>query len=109
MNWIALAAIEELETNQAVAIARGTDHYCVVLLPGGTVAVFDDRCSHANCRLSGGVVRDGTLECPCHGAIFTLDSGTPIDGPARSPITKHDVRVEGRRVFVAAGTPVRNT
>jgi len=39
----------------------------VVYRSGGSTAVATDRCPHRGARLSNGVVRDETLECPYHG------------------------------------------
>ncbi|MGB3303042.1 MAG: Rieske (2Fe-2S) protein [Gordonia sp. (in: high G+C Gram-positive bacteria)] len=58
----------------------------------GTFEGFTATCTHAGCALSG--VRNGLIECPCHGSKFRLD-GTVEAGPAEKPLKKVPVRVDG--------------
>lgn len=73
-------------------------------LPSGHVAVahmefrlfaFDDECTHAGCLLSEGHVdeREGTVTCTCHESVFDVETGEPLDGPARDPVRVYAVRV----------------
>jgi 3-phenylpropionate/trans-cinnamate dioxygenase ferredoxin subunit len=72
-------------------------------LPAGRVAVahmehrlfaFGDECTHQGCSLSEGGFddREGTVECPCHGSVFDVETGEPLDGPAQDPLPIHPVR-----------------
>ena len=66
-------------------------------LPTGLVAVahvearvfaFSDECTHAGCSLSEGTFddREATVECACHGSVFDVETGEPIEGPAQDPV-----------------------
>lgn len=69
---------------------------------GDRVHAIGDRCSHADFALSEGEVSedDCTIECPKHGALFSLESGEPLSLPATTPVPVYDVRVEGDDVLV---------
>jgi 3-phenylpropionate/trans-cinnamate dioxygenase ferredoxin subunit len=62
----------------------------------GTLYAIEDRCSHDNGTLAeGDLDQDScTVECPRHGAIFDLRTGTPKTLPAYVPVETFDVRVE---------------
>ena len=81
-------------------------------LPGGRVTVahvearlfvFADECTHAGCALSEGTFddREATVECPCHGSVFEVETGEPIGGPAQDPLPVHQARLVDGWVEVA--------
>ena len=66
-------------------------------MPGGRVAVahvehrlfaFGDECTHAGCSLAEGEFDDRgvTVACPCHGSVFDVETGEPVEGPAVDPV-----------------------
>jgi 3-phenylpropionate/trans-cinnamate dioxygenase ferredoxin subunit len=72
-------------------------------VPVGRVAVahmehrlfaFGDECTHQGCSLSEGDFDDraGTLECPCHGSVFDVETGEPIEGPAQDALPVFQVQ-----------------
>ena len=62
----------------------------------GTLYAIEDRCSHDNGTLADGELDQEacTVECPRHGSIFDLRTGTPKTLPAYVPVETFDVRVE---------------
>jgi cytochrome b6-f complex iron-sulfur subunit len=58
-------------------------------------------CPHANCTAAW----DGTqteFVCPCHGSRFSPE-GAVVQGPAATPLSTYEVKVEGDQVLVKAG------
>ena len=47
----------------------------LLIRAGGRVRALHDRCSHRGCSLAGGRLEGDTIECPCHGSIFSLEDG----------------------------------
>ena len=49
---------------------------------------FGDECTHMGCSLAEGSFDDrtATVECPCHGSIFDVETGEPVEGPARDAL-----------------------
>jgi 3-phenylpropionate/trans-cinnamate dioxygenase ferredoxin component len=82
-------------------------------LPTGRVAVahmehhlfaFGDECTHQGCSLSEGEFDDrgGTLECPCHGSVFDVETGEPVEGPAQDVLPVFQVQEIDGWIEVAA-------
>ena len=57
-------------------------------------------CTHAECPLSDGWVDGRALRCACHGALFDLVTGDPLEGPASAPIRVFETRVASGRIEV---------
>jgi 3-phenylpropionate/trans-cinnamate dioxygenase ferredoxin subunit len=69
----------------------------------GTLYALDDTCSHDEGSLSEGLVLDGEIECPLHGARFDLKTGKPSCLPAVLPVKTYPVRVSGEDVEIDVG------
>jgi len=67
---------------------------------GGRVCALSDRCTHAGGPLSEGTIQAGTVKCPWHGSVFSLEDGRVKQGPARSPQPAYETRVVEGRVEV---------
>ncbi len=76
---------------------------CVVHV-GDEWFAIGDTCSHAEFSLSEGDVwpDECEIECPKHGAMFSLRTGEPQTLPATRPVPTYAVRVEGEDVIVDA-------
>jgi Rieske Fe-S protein len=64
----------------------------------GTYLGFSPVCTHQGCKCDS--VRDGTINCPCHGSAFNLD-GSVKQGPATEPLAARTVRVEGDSIVAS--------
>lgn len=67
---------------------------------GDTAYALADRCSHAEASLSEGEVFGLEVECPRHGAVFDLATGSARSLPATKPVAVYRTLVEGGDVFV---------
>ena len=78
-----------------VAVGGGvifTADKVVVTQPSkGVFRAFDVTCTHAGCPVDE--VTD-TINCPCHGSMFSLEDGAPVGGPAEAPLATKDVTVK---------------
>lgn len=63
---------------------------------------LDDTCSHAKVSLADGIVEEDDLaiECPRHGALFSLETGEALTLPAIRPVASHPVEVRDDGVYV---------
>lgn len=77
--------------------------------PGGPIAVFrvgddyfalDDNCPHRAGPLSEGVVTNGAVRCPWHGARFDLRTGAALEGPTTRAVPCHRVLVENGEIVL---------
>jgi nitrite reductase/ring-hydroxylating ferredoxin subunit len=64
---------------------------------------FADECTHAGCALSEGEFDDraATVECQCHGSVFDVETGEPLEGPAQDPVAIHQARLVDGWVEIA--------
>lgn len=67
----------------------------------GTLYATDEICSHAYASLAEGFLDGETIECPLHGATFSIKTGEALTPPAVEPLATYAVRVEGDDVLVA--------
>ena len=67
---------------------------------GVTWYAFEVWCTHAECPLTDGWLEGDSVRCACHGALFDLGSGLPLEGPAEDPIRVFGVRERAGRVEV---------
>ena len=58
-------------------------------------------CSHETFTLEGGMVQDGCIVCPYHGAEFCLADGSVKAPPAWEDIRTWPVRVEDNLISIA--------
>lgn len=100
-EWMSVLSEGELpEETPTHAGAAGAG--ILLLRSQDRVFALADRCSHRGCALHEGTVREGTVECPCHGSIFRLDDGSIVRGPARAPQPTFEARIFEGMVQVRA-------
>jgi 3-phenylpropionate/trans-cinnamate dioxygenase ferredoxin component len=63
---------------------------------GGEILAIEDRCSHDDGPLVEGTMDQSrcAVECPRHGSVFDLRTGTPLNLPAYQPVDTFPVTVE---------------
>lgn len=66
----------------------------------GTITALHNRCAHRGGPLSDGEIKDGTVTCPWHATVFSLEDGSVLDGPSTFPQPTFDVRESGGRIEV---------
>ena len=77
-----------------------SEHEVVVTQPEeGTFRAFSTSCTHEGCPVDA--VADGQIQCPCHGSRFSIEDGSPVEGPAESPLEEVQIRVDGDSVVLA--------
>jgi Rieske Fe-S protein len=64
---------------------------------GDTVQGFSAVCTHQGCTVTG--VQDGQIVCPCHGSLFSAQTGAVTSGPATRPLAKVAVEVRDGAVY----------
>ncbi|MFI1758705.1 Rieske (2Fe-2S) protein [Streptomyces sp. NPDC020571] len=93
----------ELTATGDVPIAGGkilTEEKIVVTQPEkGEFKAFSAVCTHQGCIVSD--VRDGTIDCACHGSRFSAADGSVVRGPATKPLPGKRITVRGNAVRLA--------
>ncbi|HEX6500611.1 MAG TPA: Rieske (2Fe-2S) protein [Micromonosporaceae bacterium] len=76
-----------------------TERVVVTQPSAGQFKAFSAVCTHAGCVVA--TVRDGTINCPCHGSKFGIADGSVQHGPARRPLPSRQVTVTGDTITVS--------
>lgn len=66
---------------------------------GGEVFAFSNVCTHADCELSGGALKEQVVTCWCHGSEFNIKTGEVKTPPAEKPLPIYKVKVENGEVW----------
>jgi 3-phenylpropionate/trans-cinnamate dioxygenase ferredoxin subunit len=92
---------ESLENGKAVHVDVDGVPVAVVRIDDEVFAIHD-KCSHADVRLSDGIVWCETrqLECIRHGSAFDLQSGHPDTLPATVPVPVYAASVVNGEVMI---------
>ena len=98
---IRVASIGEIADGASLRVEVDGARLVVVHVADNWYAL-GDRCSHAEASLSEGQVDSEAcaIECPKHGAMFSLLTGEPASLPATRPVPTYGVRVDGDDVLV---------
>ena len=92
----------ELATTSEVPVGGGvilTDEKIVITQPTeGEFKAFTAVCTHRGCTVN--TVTD-TINCRCHGSMFSIETGEPVGGPAPSPLAEKPLVVRGDSIDLA--------
>jgi 3-phenylpropionate/trans-cinnamate dioxygenase ferredoxin subunit len=66
----------------------------------GKIHAIDNDCTHDGGPLSEGVVSDGCVVCPWHGAEFDLGTGKALTPPAVEDVRSYRVVVSGDDISI---------
>lgn len=100
-GFLPVARLADLPDGELIAVdAPDGQPVCLVNL-GGVIYALHDRCSHQEFPISAGaLMKDGTIECPLHGARFDVRTGRVCLGPALDDIARYTVRLERDTILV---------
>lgn len=103
MEFFRVAAFAEVPDGEVRAYDTPSGRVAVAHVENRVFA-FGDECTHQGCSLSEGELddREATLACPCHGSVFDVETGEPVEGPAVDPVPVFFVRIEDEWIEVSA-------
>jgi nitrite reductase/ring-hydroxylating ferredoxin subunit len=94
-----VGALDDFPPGEARYAEVGDLAVCVARV-GDEVFAVHDTCTHALESLSAGWVDEDRIECPRHGAYFSLRSGEALTPPATKPLPTLPAVVRDGRVLV---------
>jgi nitrite reductase/ring-hydroxylating ferredoxin subunit len=103
VEFLRIATLAEIPTGEVRAYDTPAGRVAVAHIENRLFGIGDE-CTHAGCSLADGKLdeKEATVECACHGSIFDVETGEPVDGPATDPVGVYAVRIESGWVEVAA-------
>ena len=96
---IEIGTSNDLKVNQMKLLHFGNKRVVLARTENG-FAAFDDRCTHRGGSLADGVLMCGTVQCPWHGAQYSVNDGTVKAGPAKIPIVTYTLREDSGKLFI---------
>lgn len=99
MVRVQIAPIADIPEASGLRVEIG-EHQVAMFRIGDDVYALGDRCSHAEASLAEGEVFDDEVECPRHGAAFSLATGEALTLPATKPVPVYGVDIEDDVVFL---------
>jgi nitrite reductase/ring-hydroxylating ferredoxin subunit len=92
-----------LGTTSEIPVGGGkifTSEKVVVTQPtAGQFKGFSAICTHLGCTVDK--VADGTIDCPCHGSMYSVKDGHVVHGPAPKPLPAKNITVSGGKITLA--------
>ncbi|HSH41302.1 MAG TPA: non-heme iron oxygenase ferredoxin subunit [Arenicellales bacterium] len=99
-DWIDVAPEQEFKPGER-RIVDVDDVEVAVFNVGGIFHAIEDVCTHDGGELASGELRGEVIECPRHGAQFSVRTGEVLAPPAYEPVAVYPVRVENGMVQVS--------
>jgi nitrite reductase/ring-hydroxylating ferredoxin subunit len=95
-----IARLSQLPVGAAMTFRYPTaeDTCVLVRLEEKRLVAFDQACTHLSCPVIPRVA-ERRFVCPCHHGSFDIESGTPVAGPPRRPLTRIRIDVAGDRIL----------
>lgn len=97
------AAPSGLTTTADIPVGGGkifADEEVVIVQPSeGEFLGWSTVCTHQGCAVSS--VEDGSIVCPCHNSLFSIEDGSPTAGPASAPLEEIALTVDGDSISLA--------
>jgi len=98
-NFIQVADITDIDLNQSVSVEVGGQAILICNTENGVFAV-EDRCTHTDIPLCGGLIVENLISCPVHGAVFDLSDGSVQAPPAFEDLETFEVKIEDTSISV---------
>jgi len=97
----AIAKLSDIAVGQSLNFQSADGTPAVLFRTKSGVFAYSRVCTHQGCSVEF-KSKTSTLSCPCHGAQFDpAQGGAVIQGPARQPLPKINIRVNGDSIELA--------
>jgi len=96
-----VAKISELIEGQSKIVTAkdlsGATQPIALFLTGGVVTAHSTICTHMGCQVAAAGKQ---LDCPCHGSVYSAQTGAVINGPAPAPLAAYKVAQVGNDIYI---------
>ena len=94
-----VAETSELSPGEMKSVTLGQEEFLLANVEGNYYAI-SDVCSHMGGTLSYGGLDGQQVQCPLHGALFSVVSGEALAPPAQRGVQSREVRISGNDILV---------
>jgi thiosulfate dehydrogenase (quinone) large subunit len=97
-NAVKLGPSSRLPTGQAAEYPDPSDGSADILIreSDGSLRAFSAICTHAGCTVS---FQGGEIVCPCHGGVFSAQTGEVVSGPPPTGLAAKKVLEHGGQIY----------
>ena len=99
LEYVVVGEVGDLESGQVMVVEIDDYRIAVCNLDGAFYAI-DDVCTHDGGPLDQGQLEGDEIECPRHGARFSVRTGAATMMPAVVPVATYPVVIEDDEVLV---------
>ena len=100
-NYVFLPAAKTGDVAEGTAIKVTVGERDIALFNlGGSFYATDESCTHAYASLVDGYIDGEEVECPLHGARFSIPTGEVLAEPATENIATYPARVEDDLILI---------
>ncbi|XP_004343807.1 disulfide oxidoreductase [Capsaspora owczarzaki ATCC 30864] len=97
---VVVGTLSDLKDGEMKEVAVG-EGKALLVNQKGVYSAIGHACSHYGAPLKNGVLHNGHVRCPWHGACFNVTTGDIEDFPGLDGVKKFDVRIEGENVVLS--------
>jgi NADPH-dependent 2,4-dienoyl-CoA reductase/sulfur reductase-like enzyme/nitrite reductase/ring-hydroxylating ferredoxin subunit len=97
-----VAKVSELKNGEMREVAIDTVGKILLVKENNEIRAVGNKCTHYGAPLKDGVLCNGRIRCPWHGACFNTSTGDIEDSPGLDSIRTFKVELEGDNVVVHA-------
>jgi 3-phenylpropionate/trans-cinnamate dioxygenase ferredoxin subunit len=101
-DWRDVARADEIPAGQCKAVIIDDRMLAVVNLDD-TFYAIDNICTHDYAELCDGMILGDRIQCPLHGAQFSIKTGAVLAPPAYEALQTYEVRSVGGVVQIKVG------
>ena len=100
-QFVKIANVDDVPANEVRAFEYGGQEIAIYNC-SGTFYATTDVCTHEYAQLHEGFfdTDDCSIECPLHGARFSVESGAVLALPAYQPLETYEVKIVGDDILV---------
>ena len=96
---LCVGALDEIPRKGSRVVRRAEGNIAVFRTGDDRVFALFDRCPHKGGPLSQGIVHGGSVTCPLHNWVISLESGL-AEGPDRGSVPSLAVEIRDGRVWL---------
>ncbi|MDB6096049.1 MAG: ferredoxin [Francisellaceae bacterium] len=99
MSWVELATLEDFTFSDR-KVVEFNNTLLLIIKNNDKFYTIENNCPHSDLPLEEGLINDGKITCPFHGAKFCLRTGEVLSAPAFENITSFETILENNKIIV---------
>ena len=98
-GWLRVAAANDIRPGEGRVVEAGGRTLALFNVEGAYYAL-DNTCTHRSAPLAEGDCAGGEVQCPWHGARFSLTTGAHLSPPASRGVKAYPLQIVGDEIQV---------